>query len=774
MTHRPALVHRAACRARARWTRALGIAGLAAAVAAVPVGASSPRFFTAATQADFVKGDLENLSIDGRGRLTLGAASELVYETAAPFLWAMVPAPDGGVWVATGNEGKVYRIDSQGRGSLFFDAEELEAHALAPAPDGGLYVGTSPDGKVYKVDRRGTATVFFEPGERYIWALASDARGQLWVATGPKGNVYRVAPNGSGARLYTAQATNVTAVAVEPGTGQVVIGTDSPGRVLRVDPQGKAFLLLDTRLEEVRALRYDDKGALYVAAVNGRPGSAAPPRADGAGTPATPVSSEPSATPAPVVSVSTEITSIAVVDTGSGAGTPPPDRRSVKGAVFRIAADGLWDRLWESRDDLPYDVSLDAQNRLTIATGNRGKLFRLEGEPLQPTLVATAGGQQVTALWRDGRGNLYYATANPGKVYRLAATAAARGTYESDVRDAGMASTWGTISWRATTSPGGTVEVSTRSGNTETPGDTWSDWSPAYQNAQGSQIVSPKARYLQWRAVLSGSGSPSLTSVTAAYLQRNLRPQVQSITVHPPGIVFQKPYSTGDPDLAGFDNQSTPERKLTNAAMNAASGSSSPALGRKTYAKGLQTLVWRATDENEDDLTYDVRYRREGQTAWTLLRQGLAEAILVWDTTSVPNGTYVVRIAASDAPSNPGDAALIGEADSAVFDIDNAPPAVTVQPPQVANGRTTVALDVRDDQSPILKVEYSTDGAVWRPAFAQDGIADSRSERFVIVVEGNLGPRGLSVRAQDALNNVATAHVPAPAAVPTAPARPAR
>ena len=53
-----------------------------------------------------------------------------------------------------------------------------------------------------------------------------------------------------------------------------------------------------------------------------------------------------------------------------------------------------------------------------------------------------------------------------------------------------------------------------------------------------------------------------LTSVTAAYLQRNLRPQVRSITVHPPGIVFQKPFSTGDPDLAGFDNQTTPERTL--------------------------------------------------------------------------------------------------------------------------------------------------------------------------------------------------------------------
>ncbi len=102
-----------------------------------------------------------------------------------------------------------------------------------------------------------------------------------------------------------------------------------------------------------------------------------------------------------------------------------------------------------------------------------------------------------------------------------------------------------------------------------------------------------------------------LTSVTAAYLQRNLRPQVRNITVHPPGIVFQKPFTTGDPELAGFDDQSTPERKLA-AAASAQPGSGS-ALGRRTYQKGLQTLVWKADDENDDDLVYDVLLPARGR-----------------------------------------------------------------------------------------------------------------------------------------------------------------
>src|SRR6187200_2228960 len=154
--------------------RATVAAAVAAAVLlpAIAIQASNPKFFQAATQSDFLKGDVENLSIDAQGQLTLGPATELVYETAAPFLWSMLPAGDGSLFVGTGNEGKVFRIDSEGRGSLFFDSAELEVHALAPAPDGGVYVATSPDGKIYRVKREGAATTFFDPDEKYIWALA--------------------------------------------------------------------------------------------------------------------------------------------------------------------------------------------------------------------------------------------------------------------------------------------------------------------------------------------------------------------------------------------------------------------------------------------------------------------------------------------------------------------------------------------------------------------------------------------------------------------------
>jgi hypothetical protein len=737
-------------------------AAVLVAVTLLPLHASSPKFFQAATQTDFLKGDVENLSIDSHGQLTLGPVTELVYETSAPFLWSMVSAPDGTLFIGTGNEGKVFRVDPQGKGSLFFDSAELEAHALALAPNGGLYVGTSPDGRIYKVDRNGTGTTFFSGDDKYIWALAVDGKGNVFAGTGDKGVIHKITPDGKGTTFYKTNATHVTALAFDK-SGNLLVGTGSPGKVLRVSPEGKAFVLLDSPFQEIRTLRFDDKGMLYVAAISGRAGTGGPPI--GPSESIDRPTSDPTRVPIP--SVSAEITSMSIVDVSGGAGSigsTREDRRSPKGAVYRIAPDGVWDQLWESRDDSPYDLTFDQNGALIVGTGSKGKLYRLEGDPLRPTLLARAAAQQVTSFYKDSGGRLYYATANPGKLFRLSPQRAPRGTYESETRDAQMVSTWGAISWRGTSpaaSAGNRIELFTRTGNTETPDDTWSSWSAAYSNAEGSSITSPKARYLQWRAVLTGKGDgPVLTSVTAAYLQRNLRPQVRSITVHPPGIVFQKPFSTGDPELAGFDEQSTPERKLV-AAAGAQTGSSS-SLGRRTYQKGLQTLIWKAEDENDDDLVYDVLFRREGETVWKTLRKATADAILDWDTTTIPNGTYFVKIVASDSPSNPAGSALTGELDSSAFEVDNTPPTLTVSSVRVDRGRTLITFDARDDHSPIQRVEFSQDGQRWRGVFPVDGIADSRDEHYELAVDGELGERGLTLRASDTMNNVATTHVDAP------------
>jgi hypothetical protein len=713
---------------------------------------ATPGFWQAATQADFLRGDVDQLSIDEHGRLALGPEVERVFDGAVSVVWAMAALPDGTTYLGTGNDGKVFKVAANGTGALFYDSPELEVHALAPAPDGGLYVGTSPDGRVYRVDVQGQATPLFDPEDKYIWSLATDAKGVLYAATGDKGNVYRIGPDGKGELFFATKATHAMTLRFED-SGHLLVGTGNPGRVFRVDPAGKGFLALDTPYQEVRAINVGANGLVYAAAQNGRP----------SGGGAEPAQAPPVPTPAPTPSVSTEIMSFAIIDVPVTPETTQPagtreSRGQTSGAVYRIQTDGLWDVLWEARDDSPYDLIVEPDGALIVATGSKGKVFRLSGDPISPVLLARVPAQQATMLHRAGDRTLL-ATANPGLLVAMSNTRATRGTYESDVKDARMVASWGAVSWRATTPTGTKVELFTRSGNTRTPDEAWSDWSGPYQVSEGSPITSPKARYLQWRAVLTGgAATPLLTSVSAAYLQRNVRPRVESVTVHPPGVAFQKPFSTGEAEIAGFD-QEPQERRLSSQGTSPPGQAGSPALGRRIYQRGLQTLAWKAEDENGDELTYDVLYRREGETSWRSLKTGLTETLTVWDTTSAPNGTYVVKVVASDATSNPAELALRGELESASFEIDNTPPNVALGPVVREGGRFVVPVEVRDLDSVLTRVEYSLDAQSWKTAFPRDGILDSRREAFDIRLDAAVAGQMLVVRATDALNNVSSGQV---------------
>jgi hypothetical protein len=728
---------------------AAGAAGVVAFCAAL--AAATPTFWSVSTQADFLKGDVSDLSVDSDGRVFLGPSASVVAETAAPFLWTVIAGPDGTLWAGSGNEGQVLKVSKDGKLSIFFAAPELEVHALAPAPNGGLYVGTSPNGKIYQVAADGSSKTFFDPEDKYIWALAVDQSGDVFAATGDKGVIYKITPDGQGTRFYRTNAAHVVSLAFTKA-GDLIAGTESPGRVFRIDAAAKAFVLLDSPFREIHAVRLADDGTIYAVAVN------APQGAESRAT-------EPPSTETvrpPVASVSTEITTITVMESPVAASTPAPPvrpaRRVGRGAIYRIKPDGLWDTLWDSGDDAPYDLVIEPSGSLLVGTGTEGKIFRVSGSPARATLLARATARQVTALLREPSGRIIGAASNPGKLFALSSAAARRGTYESDVRDAGTVASWGVIRWRATASPG-EINVFNRTGNTATPDETWSAWSKAYTNADGEHVVSPKARYLQWRAVLTASGTtgPVLTSVTTAYLPRNLRPEVSSITVHPPGIVFQRPFSTGEMEIAGFEDNTSDGRPSGQSAASGGQPGAAPALGRRIYQKGLQTFVWRAEDENDDRLRFDVFYRREGETTWKALRRGMTDPIFVWDTTSVPDGTYFIKVSATDAPSNSPGAALVGELESVSFDVDNTAPRIEMQPTTRSGARTVVPFVVVDEQSTVQRVEYSLDASRWRIVYPKDGIPDSRREEFEVVLDESEGGRSVIIRATDAMNNVATA-----------------
>ena len=717
-------------------SRTLSVAlGLACSMTVLAV--ASPTFWRVSTQSEFLRGGVESLSVDADGHLVLGPVVEELLDTTAPVLWSVASASDDAIWAGSGNDGRLYRVAPDGAGRVVFDADELDIHALVATEGGAVFAATSPDGRVYRVTPDGETSTVFDPDDTYIWALAVAPDGALYAATGDAARIYRVTPQGAGEVFFESDATHVLSLAFDAG-GTLLAGTESPGQVLRIDPAGRAFVLLDAPYEEIRSLRTQPDGSVLVVAVNEQ----------GARRPPSSASNE--SAPVGTVSVTTSVTAV-VVAADVTTSSPPAstnggaESRGTKGAVYRIAPDGLWDELWSSDADTPYDAVFDADGALLVGTGGDGRIYRVSDDPPRTVLLGEAPALQVTRFLQHADGTLRYATANPGKVVGLTGALAQRGTYESEVRDAETVATWGAISWRGATPGGSRIELSSRSGNTARPNATWSEWSSPYTDAAGTQIGSPKARYLQWRASLfAGDASPRLTSVRVAYLPRNLRPEVTQITVHPPGTVFQKPFSSGDPSVAGLDDT---------AATQSTGGP--PTLGRQGYRKGLQTFVWQAADDNGDPLAYSILYRSEDETAWHVLRSGLQDTVFAWDTSSVPDGAYRVKVTANDARANAPDDALVGERESPIFDVDNSAPRIEVTAVRDEGGRSILGFTVRDDHSPIQRVEVSQGNDVWRLVYPLDGIPDGMVERFEVVIDDRSEGTTI-IRATDALQNRAT------------------
>ncbi len=723
-----------------------------AAVAALPLLAAQPQFFRIEGARDFLDGDNEGVSVDSEGRLRLAPESRMLHDTEAPFLWCLARDGQGSVYAGTGNDGKVVRVARDGKAALAFDAPELEVHALAVGPDGRLYVGTSPDGKVYAIDATGIGVPFFDPEERYIWALVFDPAGNLYVATGSEGKVHRVDPKGEAKVVLTASDTHVMALALSP-QGDLLAGSSPNGILYRADSSGKVSVLHDSSYREIKALDRGPDGSLYALAVDGK--AAEEPR------PAPVPLPPPAPTPAPGIPTAPEVTVMESFSFPPQAQQPAPrgDTRSpsIKGALLRVWPTGEVETLWSSSDDLPHAL-LRIDDGILVATGNKGKLYRV-AEDRTWTMVAAFAAEQVTALLRSGA-DFVLGTSNPGKLYTLGTRPGAAGTFTSKVKDTETVSTWGRIRWEAELPAGSAVEVQTRSGNTANPDPTWSEWSAPYKQKEGDPILGERARYLQVRAVLSGKdgGTPVVDSIGAAYLQRNLRPQVQAVTIHPPGEVFQKPLSvTGEIEILGVEPGEGPEARPSASASPRPPGFGHPtAYSRRLYQRGMQTFSWKAEDPNGDSLVYDVQYRAVGDTKLRTLRRATSDTVLAWDTATVPNGRYVIKVIARDSPGNPESLALSGDKESTPFDVDNTPPSVGA----VLEG-TRIRATVSDDWSIIKKAEYSVDGGRWNEVHPVDGINDARQERYDITPGPftEPGPHLLVVRATDLLGNVASARV---------------
>jgi len=692
----------------------------------IPLLAVTPQFWEIRTYDDFRKGRLSNLSLTSDDELILAPRFDMVFNTEQTLVWSMAADSKGNVYLGTGHDGKIFKVDPAGKGALHVDLSELDVMALAVDGKDVLYAGTSPDGKVYKIEN-GTAREFFDPGTKYIWSLVFDRQGRLLVGTGDKGVIYRVAPDGKGTAFYDTDETHIISMAIDRD-GNVIAGGDPKGYVYRISPEAKAFLY-DSGMNEIHTVAVAPNGTIYAAAVSGEAGG---------GSPSTPSPTTTTGTAQPSVTItvnSAEPQDIQVIEPlpAVSTDTPRPQTRrsgtdaNAQSVVLEILPDGSVNTLWRSRDEMVFSV-LPKDGKLLFSTGAKGRIYSLESAR-NNTLLLESTEEQTTRLLEVGN-RVYAASSNVGKLFRIGDTLATEGTYESDVKDTDSVSTWGKVSWKA--GAGDVISVSTRSGNTGTPDKTWTDWQ-AVDSSGG--VSSPKARFIQWKAVLKSdrARSPRLGSVKVPFLQQNFQPEITNIELLPTGVLLQKtPLNT----TSNF-NPNDPATIRANA--RAGQPRIAPLPPRRVPQRGAQSFQWNATDKNQDTLLYDIYYRADNERSWKPLKRELEDNFYTISSDTLPDGTYVVRVVASDQPSNPPDLVLRGEMESRTFTIDNTPPSVTMTLDRIENRRARVAIEVADQTSTLTQAEVAIDTGDWRTIFPRDGIIDSKSESFSYV-SGDLTP----------------------------------
>jgi hypothetical protein len=702
------------------------------------------RFWQQGDRSDFERGTLTHLSLRADGRIFLAPEFSEVFDSTTPYLWTLAADSKGTLYTAGGGSGsgsaKVFAIDRNGKSRTFAELDGLEIHALVLDGSGALYAATDPDGKVYKIAADGKPKLFYDPHQKYIWAMAFSSKGDLFVATGDQGEIHRVAPNGTGSVFFKTEETHARSLAMD-AQDNLIVGTEPSGLILRISPSGQGFVLYQSLKREITSVAIKTDGSIYAAGVGNKTAvaQAAPP------PPAPGQSPGPAGTPGAGNPRNT-----------SAAGTPGPSL--VGGSeVYRINPDGAPRTIWTSAQDIVYAIGFDTAGLPLLGTGNRGKIYRLDSDTLS-TLLIEATPTQVTGFGRDPHGDLFAVTGNIGKVFRIGPGFEKSGTFESDVLDAGSFTYWGRINYRGI----GKISVFTRSGNRSHPESNWSPWAPlqtdttapACDSCGAGRTVSPSARFLQYKIELASGPAqpaPEVSYIETAYLPKNVAPVVETIDITPANYRFPQPVLS----IPASTSITLPPigQQRSNPASSGETGNSSQNM---SYAKGYEGARWLALDENNDTLVYRVEIRGVKESAWKLLKDNVKERYLSWDAGAFPDGEYVLRVTASDAPSNPPDHALSASLVSDPFLIDNTPPQISNLSSTPASGKLDVHWTARDARSIIDHAEYSVNGGEWMLIDPVNRLSDSPEEEYHLVIDRpSADEQVIAVRVSDEFDNQA-------------------
>ena len=337
---------------------------------------------------DFAAGESEGISIAADGALELAPALVELASLEAERVWSMAPNPKGGLYVGTGDSGRLFVIDDAGQATLRFDSPELVLHTLITGPDGRLYAGSAPDGLIYALNDKGPAETLLQTGSHYVWdfALVDD---QLYAATGEPGRILKIAKDGSHEVFFAPEDRHVITLLAH--NDRLYAGTSGKGRIYEIDGEGRGRLLFESEQEEIHNLVAGANGAIFASAI--------PAPSKGENSPQTPA------------------------------------------AVYRVGAEGAVYPIWADAEVQLVNL-VAAGEHLLLSTSDPARLLRLSTDGRQ-SLVVQFESLVPSRLLLGPDGALHLGGAQNAAVAILPEQGGRKGYFESAVEDFAIHARWG-------------------------------------------------------------------------------------------------------------------------------------------------------------------------------------------------------------------------------------------------------------------------------------------------------------------------------------------
>ena len=467
---------------------------------------------------DFAEGESEGISITADGALELAPALVELASLEAERVWSMVPNPKGGLYVGTGDSGRLFAVDDEGQAELLFDSPELVLHSLITGPDGRLYAGSAPDGLVYALDGEGQAKTLLQTGSHYVWDFAL-VDGQLYAATGEPGQVLKIAKDGSHEVFFGPEDRHVITLLAH--NDRLYAGTAGKGRIYEIDSEGRGRLLFESEQEEIHNLVVGANGEIFASAI-----------------------------PAP---------------------SKGENSHKVPAAVYRVGAEGAVYPIWEDTEAKLVNL-VAAGEHLILSASDPARLLRLSADGRRALVVQFESFVPSRLLFGQD-GALLLGGAQSAAVSILPKEGRRKGHFESAVEDFAIHARWGALEWRGTQPADTRITVQTRTGNSEEPDKTWSAWSEPLTES-GQTIASPPARFIQYRVEMESTrdgATPRLSSIEIRGVQVNLKPRITELQTFPfrpqqSGNGGQAPRRTSSGPRAA-QQSATPSEKPPSSAL---------------------------------------------------------------------------------------------------------------------------------------------------------------------------------------------------------------